>query len=212
MARASVTAPSVSSISADDRIAPIGLATFFPASGGAEPCTGSKSDVRPGWMLPDAAMPRPPCSAPPMSVMMSPNRLLVTITWYCPGSFTRNMASASMYWCEAVMPGYSAATSLYTRCHRAWPCCMALLLSAMHTLVWPLALAYSNACRMMRLTPLNVLISSWMAISSGVPALKRPPTPTYTPSVFSRNTTKFTSARPRPLSGHRRSSIRRTGR
>ena len=41
-------APSVSSISADDRIAPIGLATFFPASGGAEPCTGSNSEVLPG--------------------------------------------------------------------------------------------------------------------------------------------------------------------
>ena len=40
--------PSVSSISAADRIAPIGLATFFPASGGAEPCTGSNSDVRAG--------------------------------------------------------------------------------------------------------------------------------------------------------------------
>ena len=40
--------PSVSSMSAAERMAPIGLATFFPASGGAEPCTGSNIDVRPG--------------------------------------------------------------------------------------------------------------------------------------------------------------------
>ena len=45
-------APSVSSISAVERIAPIGFATFFPASGGAEPWTGSNSEVLPGWMLP----------------------------------------------------------------------------------------------------------------------------------------------------------------
>ena len=56
--------------------------------------------------------------------------------------------------CVAVMPGYPAATSLNTRCHSAWPCCMALLLSAMHTLVSPFASANSNACRMMRCTPL----------------------------------------------------------
>ena len=52
-------AQAVSSISAADRIAPIGLATFCPASGGAEPCTGSNIDVRPGCRLPDAAMPEP---------------------------------------------------------------------------------------------------------------------------------------------------------
>ena len=40
--------PSVSSISAADAIAPIGFAMFFPANFGAEPCTGSNIDVRPG--------------------------------------------------------------------------------------------------------------------------------------------------------------------
>ena len=39
------------------RIAPIGFATFLPASGGDEPCTGSNRLSRPGWMLPEAAMP-----------------------------------------------------------------------------------------------------------------------------------------------------------
>ena len=64
IAAASCVQPTVSSISAADRMAPIGLATFFPASGGADPWTGSKSEVRPGWMLPDAAMPSPPCKRP----------------------------------------------------------------------------------------------------------------------------------------------------
>ena len=41
----------------------MGLATFLPANFGAEPCTGSNRLRRPGWMLPEAAMPSPPCSA-----------------------------------------------------------------------------------------------------------------------------------------------------
>ena len=45
-----------------------------------------------------------------------------------------------------------------------------------------------------------------------VPALKRPPMLTYSPSVFSRNTTKSTSDGVRPFSGHRRSSSSFTGR
>ena len=52
--------------------------------------------------------------------------------------------------------------------------------------------AYSNAARMIRSTPFRVLTSSWIATSSGVPFLKIPPMPTYTPSVFSRETTKST--------------------
>jgi hypothetical protein len=96
IAAASSGRPSVSSIRAAERIAPIGFATFLPASGGAEPCTGSNIDVRPGWRLPEAAIPSPPCSAPPMSVMMSPKRLFVTITSNCAGSCTSSIASASM--------------------------------------------------------------------------------------------------------------------
>ena len=76
-----------------DRADRVGL---FPASGGAEPCTGSNIEVLPGWRFADAAMPSPPCSAPPRSVMMSPNRLLVTITSNCAGSWTSYIASASM--------------------------------------------------------------------------------------------------------------------
>ena len=58
--RASSAQPRCSSMSPALRIAPIGLATFLPATGGAEPCTGSNRLSRPGWMLPEAAMPSPP--------------------------------------------------------------------------------------------------------------------------------------------------------
>src|SRR6478672_7600428 len=47
--------PRCSSIMAAVEIAPMGLAMFFPAKGGAEPCTGSNIEVLPGWMLPLAA-------------------------------------------------------------------------------------------------------------------------------------------------------------
>src|SRR5207245_5517431 len=47
IAAASCLSPRDSSMSAAERIAPIGLATSFPASGGADPCTGSNIEVRP---------------------------------------------------------------------------------------------------------------------------------------------------------------------
>ncbi len=44
------------------RTEPKGLAIPFPAMLGAEPWTGSKSEVRPGWMLAEGARPSPPAS------------------------------------------------------------------------------------------------------------------------------------------------------
>ena len=73
----------------------MGLATFLPANFGAEPCTGSNRLTRPGWMLPEAAIPSPPCSAAPMSVTMSPNMFEVTITSNWDGFFTICMARLS---------------------------------------------------------------------------------------------------------------------
>jgi hypothetical protein len=49
------------------------------------------------------------------------------------------------------------------------------LVGHVHALL-PLALAWSKAARMMRSTPLRVLMSSLMAISSGVPRRTWPPT------------------------------------
>src|SRR6185503_11017645 len=69
MSAAASGCPRCSSISAPDQIAAIGLAIFFPAMSGAEPCTGSKIDgaVRSGLMLPEAAMPMVPAVAGPRS-------------------------------------------------------------------------------------------------------------------------------------------------
>ena len=49
--------------------------------------------------------------------------------------------------------------------------------------------ARANASRTTRSTPYVVLRLSWVAISSGVPLRRTPPTPTYGPSVPSRTTT-----------------------
>ena len=58
-----------------------------PAMSGALPCTGSNIDgfVRVASILPLAARPMPPDTAAARSVMMSPNRLSVTITSNRPG-------------------------------------------------------------------------------------------------------------------------------
>src|SRR5229473_447490 len=78
--RAASACPSCSNIRAPVRIAASGLATPLPASGGADPCTGSNSPARPGWRLALAARPSPPTSPAPKSERMSPYKLLVTMT------------------------------------------------------------------------------------------------------------------------------------
>src|SRR5579884_263558 len=86
------------------------------------------------------------------------------------------------------MSGNSCRTRLKTRCHRSCANVMALDLSLMQTRLRLFLRAYSKAYRMMRSTPLRELTSSCTAISSFVSFLKKPPTPTYRPSVFSRKT------------------------
>ena len=65
---------------------------------------------------------------------------------------------------------------------------------------------------MTRSTPLRVLMSSWVATSSGVPNLKLPPMSMYTPSVFSRMTVKLMSSGVAFFSGQSEESSNRTGR
>jgi hypothetical protein len=67
---------------------------------GALPCTGSNIDgfARVASMFPLAASPIPPHTAAARSVMMSPNRLSVTITSKRPGSVTKWMVAASTCW------------------------------------------------------------------------------------------------------------------
>ena len=61
--------------------------------------------------------------------------------------------------------------------------------------------ASSNAKRMMRSTPLRENTDSWNTISRSVPSYMRPPTDEYSPSVFSRTTTKSMSPGLRLASG-----------
>ena len=71
--------------------------------------------------------------------MMSPNRLLVTITSNCAGIVHHvHRQRVDVVVRRGSIPGYCGATSLNTRCHSAWPCGIALLLSAMQTFVSPL--------------------------------------------------------------------------
>src|SRR5208283_5229484 len=88
--------PKNSSNMPEARTASKGLAIPFPAMLGAEPWTGSKSEVRPGWMLADGARPSPPASWAARSLMMSPKRLQVTMTSNWLGSRTSSMARVSM--------------------------------------------------------------------------------------------------------------------
>ena len=77
--------------------AAVGSASPLPAMSGALPCTGSNIDgfTRVASMLPLAASPMPPHTAAAKSVMMSPNRLSVTITSNRPGSLTMYRQAAS---------------------------------------------------------------------------------------------------------------------
>ena len=66
--------------------------------------------------------------------------------------------------------------------------------------------------RMIRSTPLRVNTDSWNTISRSVPSYMRPPTDEYSPSVFSRTTTKSMSPGLRLASGDGMPGISRHGR
>ena len=68
----------------------VGSASPRPAMSGAEPWTGSNMEGKTplGLILPEAASPMPPVTAPASSVRMSPKRLSVTMTSKRPGSVT----------------------------------------------------------------------------------------------------------------------------
>ena len=110
-----------------------GFAIPRPARSGAEPCTGSKTETRPGFTFPEGASPRPPCSAAPRSERTSPKRLFVTTTSSAPGETTISWASASANMWRASHEGNEAATSRKTRFQRPPPRFWTLCLSAMRT-------------------------------------------------------------------------------
>ena len=72
--------------------------------------------------------------------------------------------------------------------------------------------ASSNANFRMRSTPLRENTDSWNTISRSVPSYMRPPTDEYSPSVFSRTTTKSMSPGLRLASGDGMPGISRQGR
>ena len=72
--------------------------------------------------------------------------------------------------------------------------------------------ASSKAKRSTRSTPTRVITVSCSTVSRSVPSKMRPPTLEYSPSVFSRTTTKSMSPGSRPASGLRTPGIRRQGR
>ncbi len=109
---------------------------------GAEPCTGSNIDVRPGMNVARRRHARGrPATRAPRSVMMSPNRLLVTMTSNCAGvEHHVHRERVDVVVRRLDRRDTAARPRLNTRCQSAWPCCIALLLSAMQTFVSPCAL------------------------------------------------------------------------
>src|SRR5712691_5137404 len=191
------------------KIAPTGFKRPWPAISGAVPWTGSNRP-RPldGLMFADGAMPIPPTSSAVRSERMSPNRLPVTMTSNWPGSLTSCIAAASTRRWRVFTRGCAAATAFQRSCHRPPANVIAFDLSTITTS----RLAIPKACSMIRVTPRYVLMSSWVAISSFVPLLKRPPWPTYSPSVFSRTIKRSARRRSSCRKGDRRSSYSRAGR
>ena len=72
--------------------------------------------------------------------------------------------------------------------------------------------ARRNAKRMMRSTPARVIIETSVATSIGRPWWTRPPTPEYSPSVFSRTITQSRSSGPQRFSGASMPGRMRVGR
>src|SRR6266496_281276 len=89
---------------------------------------------------------------------------------------------------------------------------MPLDLVADVTCLAALVCASSKAKRRMRSTPLRVNTDSWNTTSRSVPSNIRPPTDEYSPSVFSRTTTKSMSPGLRLASGVGMPGISRQGR
>jgi len=79
------------------KIAPMGLTIFWPVYFGAEPPIGSNIDIPSGLIFAPAAMPMPPWSIAPRSVIISPNMFSVTITSNLSGFLIIHIQRASMW-------------------------------------------------------------------------------------------------------------------
>jgi hypothetical protein len=186
----------------------------LPAMSGADPCTGSNSDgnARSGLMLADGAMPIVPHTAGPRSDNMSPKRLDATTTSNTCGRPTKCAHRISMWYWSTPTSGYCAAIALNRSSQYGIVIEMPFDFVADVTRLRGLWRARSKANFMMRSVPLRENTDCWNTTSRSVPSHIRPPTDEYSPSVFSRTTTKSMSPGLRLASGVAIPGISRHGR
>src|SRR4030095_17222783 len=144
---------------------------------GALPCTGSKHDgnSRSGFRFADGAMPMVPVQAGPRSERMSPKRFEPTTTSNQSGCWTKCAVRMSMWYCEVLMPGYSAEIALKRSSQYGIVIEIPFDFVADVTCFFLRVFASSKAKRMMRSGPRLVKIESCVANSLSVPAYMRPP-------------------------------------
>ena len=169
---------------------------------GAEPCTRLEHPrpSEPGATFALAAMPIPPWMAAARSVRMSPNRFEATTTSRLAGSRTMRAASASTSTRSTRTPGNSAAVSRRPRPRAR---------SRIATRSTSSRSSASHACRPRARRRKRTTRSHGGPREDarlerdlgGEPRCERPPTPAYSPSVFSRTKRKSTSSGLRPASG-----------
>src|SRR5215204_3956359 len=150
---------------------------------GALPCTGSKQDgnSRSGFRLHDGAMPMVPVHAGPRSERMSPKRLDPTTTSNQSGCWTKCAVRMSMWYCDVLMPGYSAEIALKRSSQYGMVIEMPFDLVAEVTCFFLRVFASSKAKRMMRSVPFREKTDSWVASSRSVPPYMMPPSDEYSP-------------------------------
>src|SRR5258708_36819855 len=138
---------------------------------GALPCTGSKHDgySRRGCMVAEGAIPIVPVHAGPRSERVSPNRFEPTTTSNQSGCCTKWAVRMSMWYCEVLIPGYSAEIALKRSSQKGIVIAMPLDLVAEVTCLRVRVFASWKANRMMRPVPLRENTESCVANSCSVP-------------------------------------------
>jgi hypothetical protein len=132
---------------------------------------------------------------------MSACRLLATMVSSVCGLSTMRMVMASTSILSQLTSGNSPATSAAISSHitMAWRWAFDLVTTV--SSLRGRARASAKAKRMMRETPARVITETSVATSSGSPRCTRPPTPAYSPSLFSRTITQSSSRAVTPRNG-----------
>ncbi len=163
-------------------------------------------------MLAVGAMPRLPARAAARSDRMSACRLVATTVSSVAGLLTMRAVIASTSSLSHFTSANSRATSPAISSHItiAWRC--ALLLVTTVSRLRGRDCASLKAKRITRSTPARVMIETSVAASIGWPWCTRPPTPAYSPSVFSRTITQSRSFASQRFSGASMPGRMRVGR